>query len=104
MPSLKLESDMHRNSLCQSDYDFHTSCDSRNNRRLGGALPGTLYLTRVDEFSNPMEFTEIPADLKCDIFSVEGVQLMAAVIDKDLIKISDDDQLNAEIPVNLTLT
>jgi len=63
-------------------------------------LPGTLYLTRVDEFSNPMEFTEIPADIKGDIFSLEGDRLITAVtIDKDLIKISDDDQFSVEISV-----
>ncbi|KAG0563617.1 hypothetical protein KC19_8G045600 [Ceratodon purpureus] len=66
--------------------------------RLGGLLSGTLYLTRVDEFSNPMEFTRIPTDVKCDIYSVEGNQVEISItIVKDLIKISDD-HLSLEIP------
>jgi hypothetical protein len=70
-----------------------------NNRRLGGVLPGTLYLTRVDEFSNPMEFTRIPTDIKCDIYTVEGDQVeISIVVGKGLIKISDD-HLSLEIPV-----
>lgn len=70
-----------------------------NNRRLGGVLPGTFYLTRVDEFNNSMEFTRVPRDVKCDISTVEGDQVKISItIVKDLIKISDD-HLSLEIPV-----
>lgn len=65
-------------------------------------LPGPLYLTRFDEFSNPMEFSEIPANIKGDIFSIQGERLLLVVaLDEDLIKIADDDQLSVQIPVRL---
>ena len=54
-------------------------------------MPRALYLTRVDEFSNSMEFLRISTDVRCDICTVEGdfVEVSVTMV-KDLIKISDD--------------
>lgn len=62
-------------------------------------LPSNLYLSRLDEFCNSMEFKEIPSDIACSIFTVEGNEVtISPIISRDLLKITND-KLYLEIPV-----
>jgi len=89
--------------MCISEskhYVFDSLCAFAKNCRLGGVLPGKLYLTRFDEFGNPKEFKKIPSDLACDLYSTEGrIVKISAIISKDHLAISDDERLSLKIPV-----
>ena len=70
-----------------------------NHCRLGRERPGIFYLSRFDEFDNPMEFAEIPSDIACSISTPQGDEVMiSTTILKDSLKITND-KLNLEIPV-----